>query len=131
MRLKRREGEGRDRAPVVFIGRAVVRAFDIQAVIGDVAAVAKIRERMSVGIDERKINIRDANIVDALLVQEKFGLKQHGDFLLCAVDSVQRDFEAVASRIADRRFPHKLKRHGIPHGSYAFLHFTTFAVNNR
>ncbi len=43
---------------------------------------------MAVGIKQRKINIGDADIVDALLVQEEFGLQQHGDFLLGGVGSV-------------------------------------------
>jgi hypothetical protein len=57
MRLKGREGERGDRALIVFVGRAMVRAFDNEVVIGDRPAVAEIRERMAVGIYQRKINI--------------------------------------------------------------------------
>ena len=54
---------------------------------------------MAVGIDQREINIGDADVVDALFVQKEFGLKQHGDFLLGGVGSVQRHLEPIASGI--------------------------------
>jgi hypothetical protein len=98
--------------PLVFIGGAVIGTFDDEVIIGDRRSVTKIRDRIAVGIDERKVSVRDARVVDALLVQEKLGQGQHGDFLPGAVISEQRDLEAIASRVADRRFPHKFPWHG-------------------
>ena len=120
-RLKGREGERGDRTPVIFVGRAMVRAFDDKVVVSDGPAVAEIRERMTVGIYQREINIGDAYVVYSLLVQEEFGLEQHGDFLLCRMGSVQRDFEAITSRVANRRFPHKLKRHDKFHTAVVYF----------
>jgi hypothetical protein len=77
------------------------------------------------------INIGDAHVVDSLLVQEKLGLKQHRDFLLCGVGSVQRDLEAITSRVANRRFPYKLERHEKPHCSCIFFYCTTFGLKIR
>ena len=57
MRLKGREAERRDRASVIFVRRAVIRAFDNEVVVGDRPAVAESRERMAVVIYECKIDI--------------------------------------------------------------------------
>ena len=121
MRLKGREAERGDRTPVVFVGRAVVRAFDKEPIVGDHPAVPETRERMAVGIYERKINIGYARVVYALLVQEEFGLEQHRDFLLRGVGSVQRDFEAIASRVANRRVSQKLERHERPRTAVVYF----------
>src|SRR6185437_10322474 len=80
-------------------------------VIRDGPAVAKSTERMAVGINQREINIGDAGIVYALLVQEKLGLKQHRDFLLGGVGAVQRDLETIAPGNSYRRFSYQLERH--------------------
>ena len=92
--------------PVVVVGRAVVRAFDNEAVIGDGLAIAEGRERVAVGIEQGKIKIPRTGRVDALFVlKPEFDLQQHAGFLLEGVVPGERDLEAVAFGGAYRWFP--------------------------
>jgi hypothetical protein len=115
LRLVGLKGAGgrRGMRPVVFVGGAVVRALDNQDVVGKGLPVAERRERIAVRIKQGKIKIAGTGSVDALLVlKPELNLHQHAGFLLEAVASGERDFQAVASGVAYRRFPYKLERHG-------------------
>jgi hypothetical protein len=89
----------------------MVRAFYQKVVVRDRVSVTEFCERVAVLINQREINIGDADIVYSLLVQKELGLKQHGYFLLGGVGAVQSDLETIAPGNSNRRFPYKRERH--------------------
>ena len=92
----------------------MIGAFDFGSETGDGRAVTEMRDRVAMRTYQRKENPRDPGIIDALLMQKKFNLQQHPDFLFRGVVSEQNDFEWIDIGVAGRRFRYKLDRHKNP-----------------
>ena len=84
---------------------------------------------MAVRVDQGDVNIGRAGDIDALFVlQPEFDLHQHAGFLLQGVVAHERDLQAFALDVADRRFPDKLDCHPDPRFRLCFINRTTLAL---
>ena len=94
----------------------MIRALDNNDVVGHGLPGAERGQRIAVRIEQGKVKIAGTGIVDALLVVKPvFDLHQHSRFLLEGVLTIERDLQAGAPDVSDRRFPYKLERHDKPH----------------